>query len=144
MCLASLFSGFALANAKLGAVHGMAGPLGGMISGAHGAICAGLLPFVMEMTVKALRERETASPALKRYDELACILTQKSSASAIDAIIWVKKLCQTLQVKSLANLGLKKADLPAAVSKSQKSSSMQGNPIRLTPEELLEILHKAL
>ena len=143
MCLASLFSGFALANAKLGAVHGMAGPLGGMISGAHGAICASLLPFVMEMNVKALRERETASPALKRYDELACILTQKPGASAIDAIIWVKKLCQTLQVKSLANLGLNKADLPAAVSKSQKSSSMQGNPIRLTPEELLEILNQA-
>ena len=144
MCLASLFSGFALANAKLGAVHGMAGPLGGMVSGAHGDICASLLPFVMEMNVKALRERETASPALERFDELACILTQKSSASAIDAIMWVKNLCQTLQVKSLAHLGLNKADLPAVVSKSQKSSSMQGNPIRLTADELMEILQNAL
>jgi len=144
MCLASLFSGFALANAKLGAVHGMAGPLGGMVSGAHGAICAGLLPYVMEMNIKALREREADSPALKRYNELACILTQRSNASAKDAIKWVKNLCQTLQVESLAHLGLNKADFPAVVAKSQISSSMRGNPIRLTADELLEILYQAL
>ncbi len=144
MCLASLFSGFALANAKLGAVHGIAGPLGGMVSGAHGAICAGLLPYVMEMNIKALRTRAADSPALERYNELACILTQRSNANAKDAIAWVKNLCQTLQVESLAHLGLNKADLPAVVAKSQISSSMQGNPIRLTEDELMEILHNAL
>jgi len=144
MCLASLFSGFALANAKLGAVHGIAGPLGGMVSGAHGAICAGLLPYVMEMNIKALRTGAADSPALERYNELACILTQRSNASAKDAIAWVKNLCQTLQVESLAHLGLNKADLPAVVAKSQISSSMQGNPIRLTEDELMEILHNAL
>lgn len=144
MCLASLFSGFALANAKLGAVHGIAGPLGGMVSGAHGAICASLLPYVMEMNIKALHARETHSPALERYNELACILTQRSNAIAQDAIAWVKNLCQTLRVESLAHLGLNKADLPAVVAKSQISSSMQGNPIHLTEEELLEILHNAL
>jgi len=144
MCLASLFSGFALANAKLGAVHGIAGPLGGMVSGAHGAICAGLLPYVMEMNIKALRTRAADSPALERYNELACILTQRSNASAKDAIAWVKNLCQTLQVESLAHLGLNKADLPAVVAKSQISSSMQGNPVRLTEDELMEILHNAL
>jgi len=144
MCLASLFSGFALANAKLGAVHGIAGPLGGMVSGAHGAICAGLLPHVLEMNMKALRERKADSAALERYNELACILTQKSNANAKDAIAWVKNLCQILQVESLAHLGLNKTDLPAVVAKSQISSSMQGNPIRLTAEELMEVLHKAL
>ena len=144
MCLASLFSGFALANAKLGAVHGIAGPLGGMVSGAHGAICAGLLTYVMEMNIKALRTRAADSPALERYNELACILTQRSNASAKDAIAWVKNLCQTLQVESLAHLGLNKADLPAVVAKSQISSSMQGNPIRLTEDELMEILCQAL
>ena len=77
MCLASLFSGLALANAKLGAIHGIAGPLGGMISGAHGAICAGLLPYVVETNIKALRMRAADSPALQRYTELAGILTQK-------------------------------------------------------------------
>jgi alcohol dehydrogenase class IV len=52
MSLASLFSGMALANAKLGAVHGLAGPLGGVLSAPHGAICARLLPFVMETNLK--------------------------------------------------------------------------------------------
>jgi alcohol dehydrogenase class IV len=143
MCLASLFSGLALANAKLGAVHGIAGPLGGMIPGAHGAICAGLLPYVVETNIKALRARKGDSPALARYDELAGILTQNAEARAEDGIAWIKNLCQTLQIQSLANLGLNKADFPAVVAKSQIASSMQGNPIRLTEAELLGILHKA-
>jgi alcohol dehydrogenase class IV len=143
MCIASLFSGMALANAKLGAVHGIAGPLGGMISGAHGAICAALLPAVMETNIKALRKRTADSPRLERYDELARILTRSTKARAGDGISWIKDLCQTLQIESLAHLGLNKADFPAVAAKSLKASSMQGNPIRLTEEELLEILQMA-
>jgi alcohol dehydrogenase class IV len=48
-----------------------------------------------------------------------------------------------LQVEPLAQLGLSRADFPAVVAKSQKASSMQGNPIRLSEEELLEILQMA-
>ena len=44
MAVASLFGGLALANAGLGAVHGLAAPLGGMIGAPHGAVCAALLP----------------------------------------------------------------------------------------------------
>lgn len=143
MCLASLFSGLALANSKLGAVHGIAGPLGGMISGAHGAICAALLPYVMDINIRALRQRAAHSPVLDRYNELARILTRNADARAEDGIRWVKDLCQTLQVKSLAALGLDTTDFAAVVAKSQKSSSMQGNPIRLIEEELMEILRMA-
>ena len=71
MALTSLFGGLALANAGLGAVHGFAGPLGGMFHGAHGAICARLLPHVMEVNVRALQQRLAESPALRRYDEIA-------------------------------------------------------------------------
>jgi len=143
MCLASLFSGMALANSKLGAVHGIAGPLGGMISGAHGAICAALLPHVMDTNIKAMRQRAAHSPALARYNELAHIVTGSAKARAEDGTRWVKNLCQTLQIKSLATLGLGKADFAAVVAKSQKASSMQGNPIGLTEEELTEILRMA-
>ncbi|MGD9133854.1 MAG: iron-containing alcohol dehydrogenase [Desulfobacterales bacterium] len=143
MCLASLFSGMALANAKLGAVHGIAGPLGGMISAAHGAICAALLPAVMDINIRALNKRATDSPGLERYNELARILTRSAKARAKDGISWVRDLCQTLQIESLADLGLNKADFTAVVAKSQKASSMQGNPICLTEDELLEILQVA-
>ena len=57
MSLASLFSGMALANAKLGAVHGFAGPLGGMTDAPHGVICGKLLPYVMQANVRALQDR---------------------------------------------------------------------------------------
>ncbi|MHC4705153.1 MAG: iron-containing alcohol dehydrogenase, partial [Planctomycetota bacterium] len=70
MATASLFGGLGLANAKLGAVHGFAGPLGGMFSAPHGVICARILPFVMEINVRALLGREPDSPALVRYDEV--------------------------------------------------------------------------
>lgn len=47
LSIASLFGGLALANAKLGLVHGYAGVLGGMFdTSPHGAICASLLPGV--------------------------------------------------------------------------------------------------
>ncbi len=57
MALAALCGGMALANAKLGAVHGFAGVLGGATGQAHGALCARLLPHVMEVNLRAADER---------------------------------------------------------------------------------------
>jgi len=144
MSLASLFGGLALANAKLGAVHGFAGPLGGMFAAAHGALCARLLPYVMETNVQALQNRAADSPALARYDEVAQILTGDARARAAEGLEWVRQLCAKLNVPSLAELGLKQQDVPAAVAKAQKSSSMKGNPVELTQEELTAILRKSL
>jgi len=144
MALASLFGGLALANAKLGAVHGFAGPLGGMISAPHGAVCARLLPYVVETNVKALQSRGADSPALARYDEVAQLLTGKETARAVDGVGWVQELCGVLKVPPLAEFGLKEQDFPTVVAKAQKSSSMKGNPITLTDAELMEILRKAI
>ncbi len=55
MCVAAMLGGMALANAGLGAVHGLAGPLGGMFDAPHGALCAALLPYVMEANRKMIR-----------------------------------------------------------------------------------------
>ena len=142
MALASLFSGLALANAKLGAVHGIAGQLGGMISAPHGAICARLLPYVMQENVQALQRREADSPALARYDEIARLLTGTATARAVDGIAWVQGLCEAFNVPPLAEFGLKEQDFPTVVAKAQKSSSMKGNPVALTDHELMEILKK--
>ena len=144
MSLASLFSGLALANSKLGAIHGIAGPLGGMHSIPHGIICARLLPHVIETNVHALMSRAPNSQALMRYDEVAKIITGKAAVQATDCVLWIKNLCDILNVPSLTNFGLRKDDLYALVDKSKKASSMKGNPIILKDEELLEILTKVI
>jgi alcohol dehydrogenase class IV len=144
MALTSLFGGLALANAGLGAVHGFAGPIGGMFHGAHGAICARLLPFVMAANVRALQQRSPESVALARYQEIGRILTGSEKANDDDGVTWVQNLCQALQVPSLASYGMKQADLAVVVEKSAAASSMRGNPIELTSEELGVILEAAL
>ncbi|MFH1716680.1 MAG: iron-containing alcohol dehydrogenase [Planctomycetota bacterium] len=142
MALASLFGGLGLGNAKLGAVHGFAGPLGGMIDAPHGVICARLLPFVMEANVRALESRGTDS-VLGRFDEISQLLTADAGAKAADGVAWVRDLCAALKIPSLDDFGLVEEQFPAAVAKSQKSSSMKGNPVELTERGLLEILRLA-
>jgi len=144
MAVASLFGGLALANAKLGAVHGFAGPLGGMTGAPHGVICARLLPYVMQTNVEALLGRAAESPAVRRFDELAQIVTGNFQAKAPEAVAWVQELCAAMDVPSLTEFGLSKQDVLTAVAQAQKSSSMKGNPIELTTGELTQILEKSL
>jgi alcohol dehydrogenase class IV len=144
MSLASLFGGLALANAGLGAVHGLAAPLGGRFPVAHGIVSASLLPIVMEANLKALSTRANNSPALLRYTEIACLLTGKSSAKAEDGAKWVRALSSDLSIPRLSSFGIASEDLPAIALQAKKSSSMRGNPVELSLEELTDILRAAL
>jgi alcohol dehydrogenase class IV len=144
MSIASLFSGLALANAGLGAVHGFAAPLGGHLNAPHGLICARLLPIVMEANIRALSERDSESPALGRYDEIARIITGDPDADSRSGIRWVSDLCRSLQITPLAFAGMSKNDIPDLVKKAMRASSMKGNPVELTEGELTSILEKAL
>ncbi|MCY3833073.1 MAG: iron-containing alcohol dehydrogenase [Chloroflexi bacterium] len=144
MALTSLLGGLALANAKLGAVHGFAGVLGGMYGAPHGAICAALLPPVIEANVRALRDRQEGSPALRRYDQAAQILLNEGSANASDAIAWISETSRLLGIPGLGNYGVKAEDFAEIVAKSAAASSMKGNPIVLTDDELTAILNAAL
>jgi len=144
MSLASLLGGMALTNARLGAVHGFAGPLGGMFPAPHGAICARLLPFVMEANIRALRKRGQNSLALDRYTEIANIMTGNTLAKVEDGTRWVQKLVQSLKILPLATYGMSKADIPAIIDQARMASSMKGNPVELKEEELIEILEEAI
>jgi alcohol dehydrogenase class IV len=145
MAIASLFGGLALANAGLGAVHGFAGPIGGMFSNApHGAICAALLRQVMSANIHALRQRAPDSEALKRYNEIARWLTGDGSATANDGVEWVRRLVAELQIPRLGTYGIKSEHVAELVKKSMQASSMKANPIALTSEELAETLRLAL
>lgn len=144
MALASLFSGLALANAGLGAVHGIAGPLGGMITAPHGALCAALLPSVVEINLRALRAREPDSEGLLRYDRVAQLLTGSAQARAEHATRWLRALTEELQIPRLSHYGLTRGQIPELVEKAARASSMKGNPIELTPGELAAIIESAL
>lgn len=142
MALASLFGGLALANAALGTVHGFAGPLGGMLHAPHGAICAKLLPLVMEANIKAMRAENHAG--LARYEEVARILTGDSSAAVNDGLKWVMDVVREMNIPSLSAHGMSVMHIPEAVQKTLNASSYKGNPIALKASVLQEILEKAL
>lgn len=140
MALVSLFGGLALANAKLGAVHGFAGTLGGMYDAPHGAICAALLPHVMTVNLAAMQARDPDNVAAVRYDELGAILGGEHEA----AVDWVKDTASRLHIQSLSKFGVQSQHFPDIIAQSKQSSSMKGNPITLTDSELTEILTRAL
>jgi len=144
MSLAALFSGLALANAGLGVVHGFAAPLGGRFPAPHGAICAAILPNGMEINLRALRARTPQSDALSRFQELARILTGRGDASAEDGIAWTRELCQELEIPPLKAYGMGEEDVTLLITEAAKASSMKGNPLALTPEELREVITRSI
>jgi alcohol dehydrogenase class IV len=139
LAVASMFGGLCLANSGLGAVHGFAAPLGGMWKAPHGAVCAALLPAVMRANIAALARRDPQSPALGRYRELNGLL-----AAGGDAVDWTADLAATLGIPKLSALGVQPSDVPLLVEKAKVASSMRGNPIVLTDEELTTIVHESL
>jgi alcohol dehydrogenase class IV len=144
MSLAALLSGIALANAGLGAVHGLAGPLGGTISAPHGVICARLLPLVIEANVSALRTEVSSPSSLARYDEAAALLTGEPDARCDQLIEWVRGLCEKVKIPGLSRYGLTEKDFPVLVESAQQASSMKANPVVLTAETLTAILRQSL
>ncbi len=144
MSLASLYGGLALANAGLGAVHGFAGPIGGMFPAPHGAVCARLLPPVMEMNALAVRARDPQGSISQRMQEVAALLTGNENAEIREGVAWLEDLCNALEIPALSAYGLTRQDVPTLVEKAAASSSMKANPVKLTPDELAQILEKAL
>ncbi len=144
MALASLFGGFALANAGLGAVHGFSGVIGGMFRAPHGAVCAALLPHVMAVNRRALQERAPESPLAVRYDEVTRLVTGNPEAQADAGVAWVAKLAADLNVPPLAACGVKENDIPLIVERAAVASGTKANPIALTTGELAEILRRAI
>jgi alcohol dehydrogenase class IV len=143
MAFAAMLGGIALANGKLGAVHGFAGPLGGLYPAPHGAVCACLLPAVMEINIAALRKNNQAE-VLTKYNEVAKWLTGNTNACAEDGVVWLHELVKKLKIPALSSFGVQQADFPGLVEKAKNASSMKGNPVTLNQEQLLLILEKSM
>lgn len=139
MSLCSLLGGLSLANAKLGAVHGFAGVIGGMTGGAHGAICAALLGPVCEANLAHADARLES-----RFAHVAACLTGVYDATVGDGLHWIEHTCALLEIPPLSALGLSDADTDRVVGQAARASSMKGNPVPLSFDELAAVFRAAL
>ena len=139
----AFLSGLALAHSGLGAVHGLAGPIGGRFQAPHGAVCAALLGPVWRANVETLSRTTPEHPALERYRQAAQWLTGIPGASIDDGLRWITESVRNWQIPRLASYGLRVSDFPELIRAAQASSSMKGNPIRLPDEVLGQVLAEA-
>jgi alcohol dehydrogenase class IV len=144
MAICSLLGGIALANAKLGAVHGLASVIGGVAPVPHGLACAALLVPVTQANVRALRSAQAGQPALDRYTEAARLLTGDSSAAIADGLAWIRETVTLLAVPGLDAFGIRPQDAGDIAAKAANASSTQGNPVTLSVSDLRDILLQAI
>ena len=139
MALSSLLSGLALANGGLGVVHGIAGPFGGMFPAPHGKVCAALLRPACALNIRVLQKRAPDHVALKKYTEAATLLSGRSCTQPESLLEWLDAFLNSFPPPSINNLGITTADIPVLIEKALRASSMKGNPIPLSPEEIAEL-----
>lgn len=132
MAWVSLCGGMALANGGLGAVHGLAGVIGGVTPAAHGAICGALLGPVLELNRDHARTGEVCC-------EIAAVLGCSEAAAPQALADWAREA----GLPGLVAQGLDPARHPAVAEASPASSSMKGNPFPPSVAQLCEVLGRA-
>lgn len=138
LALGSLWGGIVLANAGLGAVHGLVAPLGGLCRVAHGDGCACLLPATFATNARALFQRQKDSPAAQRMMELCGLLAdgQQDPERATERL---ETLRTRLSILNLQAQGVTESQFPQILQQC-RGGSMRSNPIELTDDELCAIL----
>ncbi len=143
MAYASLMSGVCLAQTGLGAVHGLASPLGAFFPIPHGAACGTLVATTTAVNIEAMERRDPENPALPKYAEIGRRFAMKKGMNGQDArsflVTSLRYWEQTLALPRLSNWRITSADFPRIVANS-RGSSMKTNPIVLTDEEITQIL----
>lgn len=134
MAYGSLFAGIALANARLGIVHGIAHSIGIHYGVPHGLVCGILLPYSI---------RYNSGSCAGKYAELAGAMGIGESADEL--LEWVCSMNQKLGIPlSLAPYGLRREDFPVIVKESLPSGSLKANPKETTAQDLMEFLEGLL
>ena len=133
MAWVSLCGGLALANAGLGAVHGLAGPLGGLSGAAHGAICGALLAPTL-----AMNAARVADPG--RIGQVEAMIGLRHADGSRGMDLWAR----AAGLKGLEALGITAEMRALAAEAAASSSSMKANPVALSRAELEQIMAQAL
>ncbi len=136
MAWVSLTGGLALANAGLGAVHGFAGVIGGVTGAAHGAICGALLPHVL-----AMNRARVADPA--RINTVCAHLASAFGTTPDAAPMALATWARVHGLPGLGEMGLTPAQYMDVAKVAQTASSMKGNPVQLTIDDLIAVLQAA-
>ena len=145
LALAALYSGIALANAGLGAVHGLAGPIGGLFDAPHGAVCAALLPGVVEKNfLQTLEAGQKLFTDVAKFSELARLIAGRADATPREAVEALRSLCARVRIPGLAAYGVRAEHAEELARRSQATSSMKGNPVALSDEALARVVMGAL
>jgi alcohol dehydrogenase len=149
MAAAALCSGICLAQTGLGAVHGVASPLGALFPVPHGVACGATLAAATRVNIAALRSRDPEGWALGAYAELGRLMTGGASGAASDdsartaLISELQQMTAHFEIPSLSAFGIRERDIPSIVADS-RGSSMATNPIKLADDEISEILLASL
>ncbi|HDU2400213.1 TPA: iron-containing alcohol dehydrogenase [Klebsiella pneumoniae] len=139
MAWVSLCGGLALANAGLGVIHGLAGPLGGLSRASHGALCGSLLPFGL-----ALNESQINDPGLRqRVNDVRRWLADGLDVPVDQVWDSLREWSHRAGLGTLRDLGVARDALEPAALAASTSSSMKANPVSLSGEQLLEMLEAA-
>jgi alcohol dehydrogenase class IV len=127
----SLCGGLALANAGLGAVHGLAGVIGGMTPAAHGAICGVLLGPVLAMNARR---------GAARLDRVCAMIGDALGTPPDAAPQALARWAGAQGLPGLTAQGLHPRDHGAVAQAALASSSMKGNPVAPDLAELMQVL----
>jgi len=143
MAYASLCSGICLAQTGLGAVHGLASPLGAFFPIPHGVVCGTLVASATACNIAALEAREPDNPALPKYAEIGRRFAMQKGLNGPDArrflVDTLRRWETELDLPRLAAYGIGEDDLPRIVAAS-RAGSMKTNPLVLSDSELLQML----
>jgi alcohol dehydrogenase len=148
MAYAALVSGIVLAHAGLGAVHGLAAPLGAFFPIRHGAACGALVAAVTVANIGALEARQTGSPALAKYAAVGRLLSgvpaSTPGSEARELLVeTLRTWTSSLGIRGLGASGVGEGDIDRLVAAS-RAGSMRTNPIVLTDDELGEVIRASL
>ena len=141
MAVAQYIAGMAFSNVGLGAVHGMAHPLGAMFDIPHGVANALLLPTVMAYNAPAALEKyATIARAMGVYKEGMSL--EEAAKAAVDA---VRALSIRVGIpQHLSELGIKAENLPALAKAAAADVCTPGNPREVTEADLLKLYQEVL
>jgi alcohol dehydrogenase class IV len=142
---AAFLSGVTLANAGLGIIHGLAGPIGALVSMPHGMACATLLGEGCRMNIKRIRDqRGKNDPILAKYARVGRILSGNPGADndrTCDLLLEkLEEWTERLGIRRLGDYGVRESDFDLLVAQA----GQKANPVLLETDDVKAILKARL